>query len=371
MNQASADQTFMARAILLAKKGQFTTHPNPRVGCVIVKDNKIIGEGFHQRAGYAHAEINAINAATESLENATAYVTLEPCSHTGKTPPCADALVESGISRVVIAMQDPNPQVAGQGIKKLKDAGIVVDMGILETEASGLNPGFIKRMEKGLPWVRIKLAMSLDGRTAMASGESQWITGEAARADVQRLRASADAVMTGSGTAIADDPSLNVRLIEDELGIEGHVHQPLRVVLDSRLRMPLEAKMLTLDGETLIYTCADKLQRTKQLESAGARIEILASGSEQLSLESVLKDLAKKHINEVHVEAGATLCGALLQQRFVDELVIYMAPSILGSDARGLLELPGLGQMKDKINLKIQDIRAVGDDWRIRAFPIY
>ena len=267
-------------------------------------------------------------------------------------------------------MQDPNPQVAGQGINKLGDAGIDLEIGILETESRALNPGFIKRMEQGLPWVRVKLAMSLDGRTAMASGESQWITGEAARADVQRLRASADAVMTGSGTAIADDPALNVRLTEDELGIEGHVHQPLRVVLDSRLRMPLEAKMLTLDGETLIYTCADKLQSTKQLETAGARIEILESETDRLSLEAVLKDLAKKHINEVHVEAGATLCGALLQQRFVDELVIYMAPSILGSDARGLLELPGLDQMKDKIDLDIQDIRAVGRDWRIRAIPL-
>ena len=361
----------MARAIQLAKKGQYTTHPNPRVGCVIVKNNKTIGEGFHQRAGYPHAEINAIHAATESLQNATAYVTLEPCSHTGKTPPCVDALIESGISRVVIAMQDPNPQVAGKGIKKLREAGIDVEIEVLETESRALNPGFIKRMEQGLPWVRVKLAMSLDGRTAMASGESQWITGEPARADVQRLRASADAVLTGSGTAITDDPSLNVRLTEDELGIEGHVHQPLRVVLDSQLRLPLEAKMLSLDGETLIYSCADKLQRTKQLESAGARIEILESNSKQLSLEAVLKDLAKKHINEVHVEAGATLCGALLQQQYVDELVIYMAPSIMGSDACGLLELPGLDQMKDKINLNIQDIRAVGDDWRIRAYPLY
>ena len=370
MNQASADQTFIARAIQLAKKGQYTTHPNPRVGCVIVKDNKIIGEGFHQRAGYAHAEINAMKAATESLEGATAYVTLEPCSHTGKTPPCANALVKSGIKRVVIAMQDPNPQVAGQGIKKLREAGVEVEIGTLEQESRGINPGYIKRLEKGLPWVRVKLAMSLDGKTAMASGESQWITGEAARTDVQRLRASADAVLTGSGTAIADDPSLNVRLSEDELGIEGHVHQPLRVVLDSRLRLPLEAKMLTLDGETLIYSCADKLQRTKQLETAGARIQILESGTKRLSLEAVLKDLAKKHINEIHVEAGATLCGALLQQQLVDELVIYMAPSIMGCDARGLLELPGLNQMKDKINLNIQDIRAVGNDWRIRAFPI-
>lgn len=371
MNQQSTDQAYMARAIQLAKMGQYTTHPNPRVGCVIVKNNKIIGEGFHQRAGYAHAEINAINAATESLKDTTAYVTLEPCSHTGKTPPCADALIKSGIRRVVIAMLDPNPQVSGQGIKKLEEAGIEVTSGVQEDESRKLNPGFIKRMEQGLPWVRVKLAMSLDGKTAMASGESQWITGDAARADVQRLRASSDAVLTGSGTAIADDPSLNVRLTEDELGIEGHVHQPLRVVLDSRLQLNVNAKMLSLEGETLIYTCADELQKTKRLESAGARIEILESNSKQLSLEAVLIDLAKKHINEVHVEAGATLCGALLQQKFVDEIIIYMAPSIMGSDARGLLDIPGLDQMKDKFNLNIQDIRAVGNDWRISAFPLY
>ena len=371
MNPLSSDQTFMARAIQLARKGQYTTHPNPRVGCVIVKDNQIIAEGYHQRAGQAHAEINAINSATESLENTTAYVTLEPCSHTGLTPPCANALIDSKISRVVIAMQDPNPQVSGQGIKKLQDAGIEVVSGILEVESRALNPGFIKRMEQGLPWIRVKMAMSLDGKTAMASGESQWITGSAARADVQRLRASADAIMTGSGTAIDDDPSLNVRLTADELDIEGQVLQPLRVVLDSRLQMSLQAKLLTLDGETLIYTCADELQKTKQLESAGARIEILESDSEHLSLEAVLKDLASKHINEVHVEAGATLCGALLQQQLVDELIFYMAPTIMGSSARGLFNLPGLDHMKDKINLDILDIRAVGDDWRIRALPIY
>jgi diaminohydroxyphosphoribosylaminopyrimidine deaminase/5-amino-6-(5-phosphoribosylamino)uracil reductase len=371
MNQSSSDQIFMAHAIQLAKKGRYTTHPNPRVGCVIVKNNTIIGEGYHQRAGYAHAEINAINAATESLQHATAYVTLEPCSHTGKTPPCADALVETGINRVVIAMQDPNPEVAGEGIKKLQAAGIEVVSGVLETEARDLNPGFIKRMEQGLPWIRVKLAMSLDGRTAMQSGESQWITGDAARTDVQRLRASADAILTGSGTAIKDDPSLNVRISAAELGFEGYVHQPLRVVLDSRLQIPLTAKMFSLDGETLIYTCADELQKTKQLETAGARIEIIESDSNHLPLTAVLKDLAKKHINEVHVEAGATLSGALLQQQLVNELVIYMAPSILGSDARGLLELPGLDKIKDKTDLNVQDIRAVGNDWRISAYPLY
>lgn len=371
MNQKSADQTFMARAIQLARKGQYTTHPNPRVGCVIVKNDQIIAEGFHQRAGLAHAEINSINAATESLTGSTAYVTLEPCSHTGKTPPCADALIKSGIDRVVIAMQDPSPQVAGNGIKKLKDAKIDVEVGILEAEAQALNPGFNKRMQQGLPWIRLKMAMSMDGRTAMASGESQWITGAAARADVQRLRASADAILTGIGTALSDDPSLNVRLTADELKIEGEVQQPLRVVLDSKLQISRKAKMISLAGDTLIYTCADDLQKLKRLESAGARFTLFKSTSGQLSLPQVIEDLAKQQINEVHVEAGATLCGALLKQQLVDELIVYMAPSIMGSNARGLFDLPGLDQMQDKINLDIQDIRAVGNDWRIKAYPLY
>lgn len=371
MSQQSADHKFMARAIQLARMGQYTTHPNPRVGCVIVKNDRIITEGFHQRAGLAHAEVNAINNASESLTGATAYVTLEPCSHTGKTPPCADALIKSGISRVVIGMQDPNPQVTGNGIKKLQDAKIDVEVGILEAEAQALNPGFIKRMEQGLPWVRVKMAMSLDGRTAMASDESQWITGRAARADVQRLRASADAILTGIGTVLADDPSLNVRLTAAELGIDGEVQQPLRVVLDSKLQISRKAKMIALAGDTLIYTCAYDLQKLKRLESAGARFTLFESSAGQLSLPQVFADIGKQQINEIHVEAGATLCGALLQQQLVDELIVYMAPNIMGSAARGLFDLPGLNHMKDKINLSVQDIRAVGNDWRIKALPLY
>jgi diaminohydroxyphosphoribosylaminopyrimidine deaminase/5-amino-6-(5-phosphoribosylamino)uracil reductase len=367
------DVTFMARAIQLAKKGQYTTHPNPRVGCVIVKDGKIIGEGYHQKAGQPHAEINALRDVDNGdTKDATAYVTLEPCSHTGKTPPCANALIEAQISRVVIAMQDPNPQVAGQGIQRLRDAGITVEVGVLEDQARALNSGFIKRMGQGLPWVRIKLAMSLDGRTAMASGESQWITGSDARQDVQRLRAKADAILTGIGTVLEDDPSLNVRITSEELALDSGIEyqQPLRVVLDSTLRISAQAKMLKLDGDIRIYTCVDDETKIKALEESGAKITTLNSKDNKLPIKAVLQDLAKQQINEIHVEAGATLCGALLQEKLVDEIIIYMAPTIMGSDARGLFNLPELEQMKDKIDLKIQDIRAVGDDWRITITPV-
>ena len=364
------DFTFMARAIRLAKKGQYTTHPNPRVGCVIVKDDIIIGEGYHQKVGEPHAEINALRAVENGdTKGSTAYVTLEPCSHTGKTPPCANALIESQISRVVIAMQDPNPQVSGQGIQRLRDAGITVDVGVLEEQARALNTGFIKRMEQGLPWVRIKLAMSLDGRTAMDSGESQWITGSAARQDVQHLRARADAILTGSGTVMEDDPSLNVRVTSIELGLEKDIQyqQPIRIILDSNLKISGQAKLLKLAGDTLIYTCSDDQIKIQELESTGAKIITLKSNNKKLPLKKVMQDLAKQQINEVHVEAGATLCGALLQEKLVDEIIIYMAPTIMGADARGLFNLPELSQMKDKIDLKIQDVRAIGNDWRLQV----
>ncbi|MCF6189913.1 MAG: bifunctional diaminohydroxyphosphoribosylaminopyrimidine deaminase/5-amino-6-(5-phosphoribosylamino)uracil reductase RibD [Cocleimonas sp.] len=383
MSISPDDFRFIAKAIQLAKKGQYTTHPNPRVGCVIVKNGKIIGEGYHQKAGQPHAEINALlqlQSANKLAKGAVAYVTLEPCSHTGKTPPCADALIDAGISRVVIAMQDPNPQVAGQGIQRLRDAGITVEVGVLEEQARALNIGFIKRMEQGLPWVRIKLAMSLDGRTAMASGESQWITGSAARQDVQRLRAKADAILTGSGTVLEDDPSLNVRITSEELDLDKGMkyQQPLRVILDSSLKISSKAKILKLAGDTLIYTCSDNNDKSQALEQAEAKIISLdsvkvggcANGTKKLPLSVVLQDLAKQQINEVHVEAGATLCGALLQEKLVDEIIIYMAPTIMGADARGLFNLPELSKMKDKIDFKIQDIRAVGDDWRLQIIPL-
>jgi len=373
-----SDTAFMARAIQLAKKGQYTTHPNPRVGCVIVKDEQIIAEGYHQRAGEPHAEINALlqlQPKQLTAQGATAYVTLEPCSHTGKTPPCANALIESGVSRVVIAMQDPNPQVAGRGIQALKDAGIVVEEGLLKQQARALNPGFIKRMEQGLPWVRVKLAMSLDGKTAMASGESQWITGNAARRDVQFMRAKADAILTGSGTVLADDPSLNVRLNTVDLSIPNkkddiidHVNQPTKVILDTHLKTPLDAKLLGVTGSTILCTSSQDKPLIKAFQSQGA--EVLAfekDDNNRLPLTTLLQTLAKREINEVHVEAGATLCGALIQAQLVDEIVIYMAPTLMGGDARSLLNFIGLDSMADKVNLNISDIRKVGKDWRITA----
>lgn len=362
------DHHFMARALQLAEQGVYTTHPNPRVGCVLVKNGVIIGEGFTQPAGQAHAEVQALQNASESVENATAYVTLEPCSHTGKTPPCADALIAAGIKRAVIATLDPNPKVAGRGVKKLVEANIEVKLGVQEVQARALNAGFMKRMEHGRPFVRVKLAMSLDGKTALQSGESQWITGPKARQDVQYLRAQADAILTGSGTVLADNPSLNVRLSAAELGIETPVRQPLRVVLDTKLKTPIDAKLLKLVGDTLIYTCADAADKISNLQKAGAIIHPFSAP--RIELSAVLDDLANREINEVHVEAGATLCGALIAEQLVDELIIYMAPTLLGGDARSLLALPQLQSMQDKINLNIQDIRAIGADWRITASPI-
>jgi diaminohydroxyphosphoribosylaminopyrimidine deaminase/5-amino-6-(5-phosphoribosylamino)uracil reductase len=355
----------MQRAMRLAARGLYTTDPNPRVGCVIVKDGVIIGEGFHQRTGEQHAEILALHQAGDAAAGATAYVTLEPCSHHGRTPPCADALVAAGVARMVAAMQDPNPLVAGRGFDRLRDNGIVVEYGLLESQARALNPGFIKRMQSGLPFVRVKLAMSLDGRTAMASGESQWISGAAARRDVQKLRARSSAILTGVNTVLHDDPSLNVRLSAAELGIDGDVRQPLRVVIDSALKMPASAKMLALDGDTIVVTTGGK--------EAELPCEVLSLDAEngKVSLHDLLVWLARRETNEVHVEAGASLCGALLQQQLVDEIVVYMAPHIMGANARGLFELPGLEHMRDRIELEISDLRHVGKDIRITARPLY
>jgi len=363
------DHRFMARALELARRGLYSTHPNPRVGCVIVKQGRIVGEGYHIRAGGPHAEIHALNAAGEQARGATVYVSLEPCSHHGKTPPCADALVAAEVARVVVAMRDPNPLVAGQGMQRLEAAGIKTDSGLMQAEAERINPGFIKRMTEGLPWVRVKLAMSLDGRTAMASGESQWITGEAARSDVQWLRARSEAVLTGIGTVLADDPSLNVRLDAAEMAMQGEVIQPLRVVLDSELRMPPTARMLGLDGETLIITQKVDEEKIAQLEAAGAELKSVTSDNGHPDLIEVLKELARREINEVHVEAGSQLCGALLAQGLADELVLYMAGHIMGDAGKGLFHLPAIRDMAGRMKVRIADIRAVGEDWRITAFP--
>jgi diaminohydroxyphosphoribosylaminopyrimidine deaminase / 5-amino-6-(5-phosphoribosylamino)uracil reductase len=351
--------------VRLAARGLYTTEPNPRVGCVIVNDGVIVGEGFHRRAGEPHAEILALREAGEAAAGATAYVTLEPCSHHGKTPPCADALVSAGVRRVVAAMMDPNPLVAGSGFERLRGNGIDVEYGLLESQARALNPGFIKRMHSGLPFVRVKLAMSLDGRTAMASGESQWITGAAARHDVQKLRARSSVILTAINTVLHDDPSLNVRLSADELGIDGDVRQPLRVVIDSGLKMPLDAKMLTLAGDTVVVTTPGR--------SAALPCEVVSIEADngKVSLPALMAWLGRRETNEVHVEAGAGLCGGLLQHQLVDEIVVYMAPHIMGANARGLFELPGLDRMQDRIDLEISDLRQLGKDIRITARPQY
>lgn len=368
--QSVLDQRSMARALELARKGVYSTHPNPRVGCVIVAAGQIVGEGWHARAGEPHAEVHALRQAGAKARGATAYVTLEPCSHHGRTPPCAEALVQAGVARVVAAMQDPNPQVAGRGLARLREAGIEVACGVLESEARALNVGFIKRMELGLPYVRVKLAMSLDGRTAMASGESQWITGPAARAAVQRLRARASVVLTGADTVLADGARLTVR--PDELGLNAELtalamtRPPLRVLVDGRLRVPLSAPFYQA-GKALVATCA----------VAGARQLFLDDGHELLAvsgcnghvdLRKLLLELAARGANEVLVEAGPRLAGAFARQGLVDEYQLFVAAKFLGSSARPLLEWP-LAKMAEAQELQIVEMRAVGADWRIIARP--
>jgi len=347
----------MARALQLARQGLYTTDPNPRVGCVLVKDGEIIGEGWHQRAGLSHAEVEALNNAPDA-QGATAYVTLEPCSHFGRTPPCCDALINAGVSRVVVAMQDPNPLVAGQGLQKLRAVGIDVVCGVLQEESQLLNQGFIKRMTQQRPWVRSKLAMSLDGRTAMASGESKWITSAQARADVQRLRAESSAILTGINTVLADDPALTARVDED-------VVQPLRVVLDSRLAMPVDAQLVNGPGRTLILTSSIDDDKKQALQQAGFEVYRVAEHQGRLDLRQVMTFLAEQQINEVLVEAGPTLNGALLAENLVDEWVIYMAPCVLGDQGRGLFTLPDMNTMADKKNLNLADVRQVGPDLKL------
>jgi len=353
---SSEDTIYMAQAIKLAEKGRYTTDPNPRVGCVLVKDNKVIAEGWHVKAGLGHAEVNALKQ-LDNAKDATAYVTLEPCSHTGKTGPCCDALIAAGVVRVVVAMQDPNPLVAGQGIKRIRDAGIEVECGVLQQESESLNKGFIKRMATGLPFVRSKMAMSLDGRTAMASGESQWITSPASRADVQLLRAESSVVLTGINTVLDDDPSLNVRL-------DGVV-QPIRVILDSELKIPLESKMLGLDGETWVLTCSSDQQKIANAENAGYKVFQLKSDKGRLDLKAVMIFLGQKQVNNVLVEAGTILNGALLDAEVVDEWVVYMAPCVLGDQGRGLFHLPELQKMADKKQLNMKAVRQVGPDLKL------
>jgi diaminohydroxyphosphoribosylaminopyrimidine deaminase/5-amino-6-(5-phosphoribosylamino)uracil reductase len=351
---SAADHLHMARALQLAARGLFTTSPNPRVGCVIVKDGCIVGEGWHERAGMPHAEIHALNTAGASARGATVYVTLEPCSHHGRTPPCAEALINAGVARVVAAMSDPNPLVAGGGISMLTLAGIEAEVGLMEAEARALNPGFVSRMTRQRPWVRLKTASTLDGKTALANGVSQWITGEAARADVQRLRARACAILTGSGTVLADDPRMNVR--DFDIG-----RQPLRVVVDSTLRTPVDAAILP----ALIACHHANPGMRSALERAGAEVIELPGTDGRVDLAALLALLAQRSVNELHVEAGAALNGALLAARLVDEWVAYMAPMAVGYDARGLFGHPALTSLDAAARFSLSDVRQVGGDLRL------
>lgn len=350
------DRELMARAIKLAEKGLNTTTPNPRVGCVIATpDGEIVGEGFHQYAGGPHAEIEALRVAGEKSKGAHAFVSLEPCSHHGKTGPCVEALIEAGVARVVFAMEDPNPQVAAGGLDLLRAAGIKIEGPLMESSARALNPGFIKRQTLGLPFMRLKMAASLDGRTAMASGESKWITGPAARQDVQRLRARSCAIVTGVDSVIHDDPSLTVRLGEN-------MRQPLRIIVDTHGRCPAEAEILNQPGKTIV-ACSENAELANDWPTWR-----LPTKDDRVSLYALAKKLADEGCNEVLVETGATLAGVFLGSGLIDEIVIYMAPKILGSDARPMFTLP-IDKMSGQLPFQVSDMRAIGHDWRITATP--
>ncbi len=364
----AADSRWMVQALRLAERGLYTTSPNPRVGCVLVKNGAVVGEGWHERAGEPHAEVHALREAADAARGASAYVTLEPCSHHGRTPPCADALIEAGIARVVVATQDPNPLVAGQGVAKLRDAGIEVECGLMEAAARELNIGFCSRMTRGRPWVRSKVGMSLDGRTALVNGVSRWITGAEARRDVQHWRARSCAVLTGIGTVLADDPQLNVRDVPPPLKMGGRegLRQPLRVVLDSKLQTPLSARILQ-GGNVLIYAVSRDAGKIGALEQAGAKVCVLPDVAGRVDLNTALRDLAQRGINEVFVEAGSTLNGALLKAALMDELLLYVAPQLLGDAARGVAALGELTSLEQRVDLEWQDVRQVGRDLRITA----
>ena len=353
------DHEYMQQALDLAAQGMNTTTPNPRVGCVLVADDgAVVGSGFHHQAGGPHAEINALNEAGSLALGATAYVTLEPCSHHGKTPPCCDALIAAGVTRVIYGMEDPNPKVAGRGLKGLRCAGIDVCGPLLQTQAMALNVGFIKRMRKGLPFVRIKLAMSLDGRTAMANGESKWITGPAARLDVQNLRARSCAIVTGSGTVKTDNPAMTVRLSDND-------RQPIRVVIDSNDQSSKQAAIFHQTGRTVI-ACVHSLPMDLNTDK---EYWYLPEKNGRVSLHHILLKLADEGCNEVLVEAGPTLAGAFVSEGLVDELIVYMAPKLMGSTAKPLFDLPIAG-MQEAVSLDIQNVTRIGDDWRITAVPI-
>lgn len=367
---SQSDHAYMTLALRLAERGLYTTHPNPRVGCVIVKDQKIIGQGAHLKAGEPHAEVYALREAGADADGATAYVTLEPCSHHGRTPPCADALVKAGVARVVIAMLDPNPLVAGEGAKRLEAHGMQVEVGLMQKEAQALNPGFISRMVCKVPYVRSKIAASLDGKTALNNGKSQWITGEAARRDVQHWRAQSSAIITGVGTVLMDDPTMNTRL-------ENVSRQPLRIILDSHLRTPVTCKMLqSIEQASVLIVYAenghDTQARVAALEAAGAQLLSLPnteSSNGQVDLNALLQYLAKAEINDVLLEAGQGLNGAFLNAGLIDEFIFYYAAKLMGSAARSMFGMPELVDMQQTAALQITDVRQFDQDIRIMAKP--
>jgi len=363
MSFSAFDHQCMAEALQLAHKGLNTTHPNPRVGCVIANDDQVLGRGWHQKTGEPHAEVFALDEAGEKADGATAYVTLEPCSHSGRTPPCADALIKAKISRVIFAVKDPNPDVNGGGMQRLQQAGIKVESGLLAAQAESLNAGFLMRMRHGRPWVRVKLAQSLDGHIGLANGDSQWISGPEARADVQNWRARSDAILTGIGTVLADDPSLNVRNDED-------ARQPMRVIVDSNWRTPCDAKLLSLTGKVLIAGLSEN-PAPQCLQDSGADRQGFDSHEGRVDLAALLQELSRRQINEVQVEAGSKLCGALLQQGLIDEIMIYQAPILLGGGAVSPFSAPQLDKMDDRVHLEWIDSRRIGNDMRFRLKPIF
>ena len=358
---SASDEQFMRHALGLAALGINTTDPNPRVGCVLVRDGRVVGEGWHERAGGAHAEVCALRSAGSDARGATAYVSLEPCAAQGRTPPCTDALIAAGVARIIFAAADPNPKMSA-GAAVLRAAGIAVAGGLLAAESRALNVGFFSRHERQRPWVRVKLGASLDGRTALAGGESRWITGKPARADAQWFRARSSVVLTGIGTVLADDPALNVR-------IDGASRQPLRVVLDSQLRTPASARMFDREGAAAVFTCSSDSKRSSPLQAKGVSIERVAAavGGEGVDLAAVLARLVALEANEVWVEAGPRLAGALLAARLVDELVIYLAPCLLGPQAQPLAQLPLLQRLEARLSLSYQSVDRIGEDLRIVA----
>ena len=359
----ATDHYYMSHALKLAEKGLYSTHPNPRVGCVVVKDDAVVGEGWHERAGLPHAEILALREAGNAARGASVYVNLEPCCHQGRTPPCTGFLIDAGIKRVVAAMEDPNPQVSGGGIQNLRSVGIDVDVGVQRQAAEKLNRGFVQRMKAGRPWVTVKVAASIDGRTATRSGESKWITNELSRRDVHHWRARSSVILTGSGTVRADNPTLTVRHVSTE-------RQPMRVVVDSRFSTPSDARVVTAPGQVLIATANADCAQPKDVDAEGTEVVYVPSADNNVDLVALMDHLSQREINEVLVEAGPTLSGAMMHAGLVDEVLIYTAPCLLGVGGRGMFDLKGLNSLADRSQFNITDIRQFGGDLRITLKPM-